>query len=98
MDTGKIFGQTENQYTVNYACPSTPPKKTNQQVITPDQKERMEQNRKEALLKRQRQGQLDPQSFAKRRLLSDKNITNKGELQTDKLRKTKPSPLHKSLV
>ena len=35
----------------------------NQQVITPDQKERMEQNRKEALLKRQRQGQLDPQSF-----------------------------------
>jgi len=71
-------------------CPSTPPKRTNQQVtIAPDQKERMVQNRKEALLKRQRQGQLNPQSFVKWRLLSDLNITNKGELQTDKVKENK---------
>lgn len=89
VDTGKTFAQTQNQYTANYDCPSTAPKRENPQVITPDQKERMEQNRKEALLKRQRQGQLDPQSFAKRRLLSDKNITNKGELQTDKVKENK---------
>ena len=56
VGTGGTFGQMQNQYIPNNDCPSTPPKRTNQQVITPDQKERMEQNRKEALLKRQRQG------------------------------------------
>ena len=42
VDTGKTFAQTQNQYTANYDCPSTPPTGTNQQVNTPDQKERME--------------------------------------------------------
>ena len=61
VGTGKMFGQIQNQYTANDDCPSAPPKRTNQQVtITPDKKERMEQNCKEAQLKRQQQGQLNP--------------------------------------
>ena len=27
VDTGKTFAQTQNQYTANYDCPSTPPKR-----------------------------------------------------------------------
>ena len=27
VDTGKTFGQTQNQYIANYDCPSTPPKR-----------------------------------------------------------------------